>query len=316
MLACLGAMIQAASAPAADRCEHQVLANQKLHVTPDGAVFMPARLAGREVYFQLAIGAGLPEIGEGQAAALGLKPRRINGSGRFWRRGQQITHFVSLQGMSVGDAQLATRAALLIPASVAGPAAEIAGSPIVGLMGSTLFQNLDAELHLAARELKLFRRFKCLSRSPAYWGGEIAELPLRFDEAGALVVTLQLNGKRIETGLLGSSRESIIDANATQQFFGFGEEQGADGANAFHAMSLTGPGLTIENFRVQMRRFTNCKLTGSTTVYHAIGYADCVNMTPFTLGTELLEHMRLYISSERDKVYASIVAQPAIAQGE
>jgi hypothetical protein len=321
ILVLLAAAPMAASGDANPACESQLLAQATLHVTPAGEVFMPATIDGRDVYFRLSIGSGLPMVLESAVKSLGLQAKRRNGGASMSSGGNRITHFVMLEETKIGAFRLLARAAPVIPQPGVEAPPMVQGKPVVGYMGSTLFRNVDAELHLAERQLKLFKPFRCRSRSPVYWGGVAAELPLRFDPAGALIFTLELDGRKVEAGLLAGESISTIDVNATRKFFGFDETSAgvevvqAEGENPrslFHAMSLTGQGLGISNARVRLRGGSQCKLTGSTPGYGAIGYADCINRVPFNLGTDLLLQLRIYISREREKVYVSAAAvQPS-----
>jgi hypothetical protein len=309
---------------AGSSCEPKVLARLQLEVSPGGAVYMPATLGDHEVYFELSIGSGLPLIFESAATALGIEPKPWAGYGEMSFGGKRVTQFVKLEKMKVGDFSLLARAAPLIPQSGAEPPNLLNGKPIVGVMGSTLIQRVDAELNLAERQLILFQPFKCRSQSPVYWGAEAAVLPMGFDPAGALVLTLELDGKRVQTSLLNGDRVSTIDVNATREFFGFDETSpgveivaDGDGSRAqFHAMSITGRGLGIEGTKVRLRKGSSCKLTGRTPVYGAIGYETCINRVPFNLGIDLLSQLRLYIASSRRTVYVSKVASPEGTAGE
>jgi len=304
----LVAISQPFALKAAD-CEPEMLADVQLRISPDGRLYLPAAIGDRQVYFELSMGWGLPMLQESSAKSLGLMPKPINGTGRFPR---EITHYVQLEGLKVGNFLYAKRAAPLLPKHDDDP--EMLDDRLVaGIIGSTLFQHVDVELNLAERQLKLFRPFRCLAQSPVYWSREYAKLPLHFDEAGALVFTLELNGRKVEASMLSGARDSTIDVNAAREFFGFDENsegikivESEDGSprKVFHAMSLTGPGLELPDARVRLRP-GGCKLTGSTKIYRAIGYTTCLNTVPFVLGFDLLSQMRIYVSSERDAVFVT-----------
>jgi hypothetical protein len=301
-------------------CEPQLYGQATLHVTPDGDVFIPISVGGKEVYFELTIGSGLPLIAESAVKLLGLEPKRMNGTGTF--RG--MTHFVPLKDMKVGEFKLADRAAPVLPQPGVEVPRLLEGKPVVGRMGSTLVRYVDAELYLAERQIKFFKPFRCFSKSPAYWGGEVAALPMRFDSAGTLIFTMELDGKRIDASMLAGDRVSTIDVNATRKYFGFDEtspgisvEQAEDGrpSNIFHAMSLTGKGLQISDSKVLLRPgSTSCKLTGMTPGHGTIGYDSCINIVPFKLGTDLLSRMRIYFSKERQTVYITTVGSSRAAE--
>jgi hypothetical protein len=301
-------------------CERVLLAQVRLYVSPGGEVFMPASISGKEVYFLLSIGSGLPMVRESAVRSLGLTPKVRHGGATMWANGKPITHYVTLEETVIGEFKLLERAAPIIPEPATQSPVIVDGRPVLGYMGSTLFRNVDAELYLAERQLKLFRPFRCREVSPVYWDATAAALPLRIDQAGALVFTLELDGRRIEAGLLAGDRVSTIDVNATRKYFGFDETspgvevmhaESGQPRSLFHAMSLTGQGLGIKNARVLLRSNSTCELTGLKPGYGAIGYTNCINTMPFKLGTDLLSQMRIYISRERQAVYVTTVAQPS-----
>jgi len=312
-------LFQPFAARAAD-CEAVLLADVRVYIAPDGQLFLPATIGGRQVYFELSMGSGLPMLLESSVKALGLIPKRMNGTGEFYSR--DITHFVQLEGLKVGDFQFKNRAAPVLPEPDAAGPHMLEDRLVAGTIGSTLFRGVDAELNLAERQLKLFSPFRCVGRSPVSWGAEAAKLPMRFDQAGALMFTLQLNGRKVEASMLSGSRYSTIDVNAAREFFGFDENsagvkivEAADGSprRVFHAMSLTGPGLEIPETSVQLRGGSECKLTGSTRIYGAIGYTECLNVVPFRLGVDLLSRMRIYVASERQTVFVKFLGDQAPA---
>jgi len=322
-LASLLAICGAATA-ANSECEPQLLTEVRLVVTPGGEVYVPASLSGHEVFFRLSIGSGLPSVLETAVKSLGLKQETRNSDAELTYGGKQIRNYVSLNDLNIGELHLLTRAAPVIPQPGVEAPPTLQGKVIVGEMGSSLLRNVDAELYLAERQLKLFKPFKCRKRSPVYWNGPTAQLPMRFDDADTLVFTLELEGRKVEAGLLAGDRVSTIDLNAARQFFGIDEnskaievQQTAGGDRVlFHAMSLTGEGLGIQGAKVRLRRGSDCKLTGSNPGYHAIAYADCVNNVPFNLGTDLLSQLRIYISRIRETIYISRVAQPGAGETE
>jgi hypothetical protein len=293
LMAALG--IAEARAAGSD-CEQHQLADVRLHVTEGGAVLLPVTVDGREVYFHLRVGSGLSLVAQRAVDVLGLKAMaRIGGSEMIWN-GQKVTHYVKLEEMVIGNFRLAARNSPVMPTDEALD--EVDGKPVVGILGSTLFRAVDAELNVGGNQLKLFRQFRCLKRSPVYfWESPAAEMPMRFDAAGTLVLTLELEGQKIDASVLTGGRDSRIDANAARQYFG------VDSNEVYHPMSLTSPTLQIKDAQVVLAPGSRCKLTSSTAVYGSIGYASCVNIVPFSLGTDMLSQLRMYISSARQKVY-------------
>jgi hypothetical protein len=295
----------------AANCEPEQVADVQLRVSPEGQLYMPATIGDRPVYFVLSLGSGLPMLLESAANSLGLTPKRINGTGRF---SSNVTHFAKLEGLKVGNYRFLTRAAPIMQEPDAAGPRLLDDRLVAGTMGSSLFERVDVELNLAQRQMKLFKPFHCLERSPAYWNEPAAKFPMRFDEAGSLVFTLQLNGRKVEASMLSGGRESTLDANAAREFFGIEEDPGTDGSRTvFHPMSLTGPGLVIPESRVLLRE-GRCKLTGNKSPSGGIGYTTCLNTVPFKLGFDLLSQMRIYVASARRSVYVTFLPDAAASK--
>jgi hypothetical protein len=312
----LGMVAEGHAADRRNACEPDLIAEIPLVISPGGDVFFPATLGDKQVYFSLLIGSGLPLIAESAVESLGLPRRVITGSGQMKSGGQRATHYLQLDDLKIGDYRLLGRAAPIMPQPGVTTPRLIEGKPVVGLLGSTFLRRVDAEIFLAEKKMRLFKPFKCQSRSPAYWGGEVTSIPMRYDAAGAIVFNLELNGKKVESSLLSGEGASTIDANVTRKYFGFDENSpgvktapsAGGAAQRFHPMSLTGKGLSISDAPIAFQLGYTCKLTGSRPVYGGIGYDNCVNVVPFNLGVDLLSQMRVYISSERSTIYISTVA--------
>jgi hypothetical protein len=299
------------TAQAAD-CSPQVLADVALSVQPNGAVLLPARVNGHDVFFHLTLGSGLPYIRRSAIAPLGLSILRRRGGPELTSGGRPITHYAKLEDTSVGELRLVDRGALIAEDD---SLPEFEGKPVVGVMGATLIGVLDAELNLSEGRFRLLKPFKCRGRSPVYWPGSVAELPMHFDEAGTLVFTIELEGKRVQSSLSLTSATSTMDVNATREFFGFDQDspgvvKTVDGS-VFHAMSLTGRQLEIRDASVRLMEGGICRLTGSTPVYGDIGYSNCVNRVPLYIGADLLKQMRIYFSREHRKMYVTLLGAAA-----
>lgn len=318
LFSCLACVAQAADRK--DACTHELIAEVALVVSPGGAVYIPATINGTEVYFDLVIGSGLAMLAGSTVEALGLQPRVITGYGQFGSGENRLTHYAQLDDLRIGKYKLLSRAAPIVPEPDRQSPRVIEGKPYAGRLGSTFLRRVDVEVFLAERKLRLFRQFECRAKSPAYWGGDVATIPIRYDETGAIVFNLELNGKPVESSLLSGAGTSRIDVNVTSKYFGFDRNSpgtttrasaGTGAAETFHPMSLTGKEFHIIDAPIALREGSNCKLTGSRAVYGGIGYSSCVNAVPFNLGSDLLSQMRIYISSVRATLYVSRVAGEA-----
>lgn len=275
-------------------CGQALLADVALVLPPQGGVYVPVSLGEQEVYFSLSMASGLPLIGSTAAHALGLAPLAMTGRGE-WRNGEQrITQYVKLEGLRIGNYRLLSRAAPMIPQS-GEDAPQLDGRIVAGVLGSDVFRNVDAELLLAERRLRLYRPVKCLKGSLVDWAGEESKAQLRFDPAGTLVFNLDLNGKRVESTLLSGEARSSIDLAVATRYLGI------DPSATDITVDFTGPALKMAAVPLDLHKGPDCKLVGSRPGHGGIGY-NCVNVVPFHLGTELLERLRVYVSVERGQI--------------
>lgn len=317
---CLCFGLASPAAHAAAPCQLALIAD--LHVTfgPPGSVLLPVRVRGKDAWMILGMSSGISGIFPRAVQVLGLEPqtlKRAAGTGSHVRKDadliksgrKDLNLYVKFDDLMLGDIRLDGFEAIV---TNDGPPIlpMFQGRPLIGRIGSGLFRQFDTELDLGHEAVRLFRANTC-DAPPVYWAPEFTTLESRFDVAGTLTFTMDLDGQKIRTSLATEGGRSMLEERATARYFGFKPDApeleritlpGGERA-VFRPMSVKAEGVTISNARVQLydRPDTICKLGRARD--GAIAYENCFNITPFSLGTDLLRRVRLFVGSKREKMY-------------
>jgi hypothetical protein len=316
------ASVATAAEQAPGKCSLQLAAELQVRISASGAVVVPAKVAGQDVWLFLGSNGAFPLVYESAANQLGLEHKAITERTQLGSRTRRVEsglssangtldQKVSLPSFLLGRVSLGAWQAVLLPGADR-PLIQIDGHPVIGIMGTQIFRLIDAELDLANNRIRLFKATEC-PEAPVYWGGEYTETRMLFDRVGAMHFVMELDGRKIDTGLLSGITTPSIDEGIAKRYFGFdsqspgvireagnGQEQ-----SSYFAMSLTAAGLNVSNTRVRISdsRTTRCGSTLAGDAGESIQYATCDNTVPFTLGTGLLQKLRIYIAAKQEKIY-------------
>jgi hypothetical protein len=299
---------------AADRrCELKLLASLDVEMDDDGTVLIPVTIEGHEVWMTLSLNQGYPMLFSSFVENAHLKTSKANTGAMSG--GKPLNTIVKVKDLLVGRAHY-TGWEMLV-GTVGSP--EFRGKPIAGMLTSSFVKVVDMELNLAEKKVNLFSQTSCKGGA-VYWGGEFTAVHLYTDPAGLLVFPMEIDDHVIETSFNTSSRYSSINTNVTRQYFGFDkssqdiqkESSGGREISSYRAMALTAKGLQVRNSKIRLTDNKSCKPASSGRVTHAIGCDDVFNFAPFSIGTDLLKSLRVYIASREDTVYFTRV-DPATA---
>lgn len=303
---------------AARPCELQRAASIDVLTAPNGQLLVPVTMEGHPGLMALQLNSGLPYLFPGAIDYLGLKDRLQRTDWDAEIRGRKVTQQVKVKSTMLGEANFAGWDFTVYPADSPFPPT-YAGMPVFGVMTSIFMNAVDLELNLAQGKVNLFKPNKC-GQAPVYWGGEFTEVPMFTDPAGLIVFPLELEGKRFETSLNTGSRLSVISSEAAKRFLGFDESSpeiehetlsGDNEIASFRAMSLTAKGLDVRNARVRIYKMTRCQPGTSGRDSRAIGCQKVFGVAPFSIGTDLMRRLRIYVSAIDGKVYFSRAAPAA-----
>jgi len=310
------ALIALAAVPAHAACKLQLIASVDVELGPAGAVLLPVKVNGHDVWMFLQMSSGISLVNRAVAQQLGLEFQeqrdiQVNtGDGRF---NPQVS---IVHSMVIGTTNLAGWSLYVQPPSPL-PAPMYKGWFVLGPLPAQFVNAADMELDLAHRKVNLFKQTSGCRGQQVYWGGEITEVPLYADPSGLLVFPMEVDGKRVETSLNTQGRRTLISEKVTSQFFGFGRNspgvtRGPGGADApgYRAMSLTAKGLSMSDVQVFLRDdlASPCVPTTADRYSRAIGFDECISQAPLSIGTELLQQLRIYLAAKEGRIYFTRVA--------
>jgi hypothetical protein len=274
-------------------------------------VLVPVQIDGHDVWMALSMATGLPSMSTPAVNLLGLKTSHFNSADLDLSvNGTPIKEKVTPDHLIIGLADFTGWTIYVTPDSGRG-VNQFHGKPVVGTLTSRFMQVVDVELNLGKNKMNLFTQTSCKTE-PVYWDAEFTTVRLFRDGTGLMVFPMELDGKLIETSLNTGSRYSRINSAVTNNYFGFNEksegierEITTDGREvlSYRAMGLSAKGLEVNHAKVQLLKGTrNCNPTTHRET-QAIAYGTCMNATPFSIGTDLLRELRIYIASKQEKIY-------------
>ena len=335
MLATAFVMASGSSLAAAPDCDLKIISSIDVEIDPGGGVLIPLQVNGQDAWMVLRMGAGVPTIFPASVAYLGLKPTGVHDM-KFLVDDVRVDKKVTVAHIVIGKVDFTDWDMYVLPER-SGPAGRppmYRGRPVLGNLTSRFMQVVDVELNLAEKKMNFFTSTRCQGRA-VYWGGEFTAVPIYSDRSGLMAFPMELDGKAVETSFATGSRFSMLDAAVTRKFYGFAETsegitkeilQGGREVSV-RSMTLSAKGLAVNNARVQLfnGKGKQCGLSNSrhqATGSHvqaqresgAIGYTDCINITPFAIGTDLLRKLRIYIAPKEDTIYFTR-AEPVVQSG-
>ena len=87
-----------------------------------------------------------------------------------------------------------------------------------GVIGLDLLSHMDVELNLKSDKVNLFSQDHCIGQT-VYWGRPIVTLPFAFDEQGAPVFQMQLDGKMVTAKLDITKDEATMGRDRAEALF-------------------------------------------------------------------------------------------------
>jgi len=292
-------------------CPLSIVASLDLHAVGDGGFLVPVSIEGHEAWMALNLGGGVPNLFSVATDGWRLQTRGIEGS-TFHYAGAVIDEYVIVKELKLGNIVFPNWEMMEIPRKLVPATATIDGKPVVGQLTSKFFQDVDVELNLSQNKLNLFQQTAC-GGGAVYWGGEYTSVPIAFDETGLLVFPMELEKQSIRTSLNTSSRLSYINTEVTKKYFGFDEKSpdvqqgaGADGKKipSYRVMALTAKGLEIRNTPVRLWvTHDSCQPGNNAGTAAGIECKYARGTTPFSIGSDLLKQLRIYIATKEKLVY-------------
>ena len=305
------ALTGGAAAIGAEPCRLRQVAEVVVTRDPDsGAIYIPVTLNGHPGLMALQLSGGLPYILPAYVDELGLKDRATRTDWDVSVRGKKVTQQAKVDSTILDRANFTGWDYLIYPADP-GYRPSQQGVPIFGVMTSAFMNVVDLELNLGTGKLRMFRPNECKGM-PVYWQAEVTGVDLFVDPTGLMLFPIEVEGQKFEGGLNTSSHLSVISSEATRRFLGFDEKSpgiervprfDGDEDATFRAMSLTAQGLDVRNARVRIKQMPTCKLSAANRSSRAVACSTVLALTPFSIGTDLMKQLRIFVSLRDKKIY-------------
>lgn len=316
---------QASAAAAASSCKQTQYASLSAEITEDGAVVLPVGINGRSAYVFLDMSQGVPLIFKGAVDYLGLKTVPQHDFEMGTKSGP-VSGKVVLDSLRLGGVNFEKWSMYVTPGTTIDTIPRVNGIPVIGGLSSAFMSQVDMELNLAQKQVKLFSPTQC-NMDAVYWGGEVTAVDISYDDAKLMVFPLEVEGKKVEASFDTHRGVSTISELVTRRFFGFDRESSGIAKEAldeggemasYRAMALTAKGLTMKNVRIRLyndirspcdpRMFSRENAASARAV--AIGFQGCFSRAPMSIGTDLLRKLRIYIAAKEGKIYFTRAEAP------
>lgn len=308
------------AAPAAGAaCKLELVATIDIEFNDFGNVLLPVKVNGKEAWVVLEMDAGSALVSRAAAEQLGLRLEEQHDF-QMLVAGARVTHKTVVDSLLLGTANFARWSFYINPRSEQA-VPMYRGRPLLGSLSSQFMNVVDVELNLAQKKLNLFKQTTNCRGKQAYWGGEVTAMDLYTDRSGLLLFPMEVDGRRVETSLNTGSRVSTISEKVTRQYFDFGRDspgvmqdaQTFINARPYREMALTAKALAMKDVRIYLRDDLDSRCVPATTdrASRAIGFHECFNISPVSIGTDLLKRLRIYIAPKERKIFFTRAATPA-----
>ena len=281
-------------------CALQQYTSINFDVTRADDILIPITIGETPTFAELTLGTAFNTTGPNAVETLKLETRslaRINATPKVGNR--TITHATRPVPVMIGQLRI-TGVEFLVTSDV--------GGNISARVGLGLFGQADVELDFGNQKLKVFSPDHCPG-NVVYWADSFGAVPFRQATIGNYLV-MELDGKKIETGLGTSTAITRLHAEAAKRLFDI--DVGAPDPKVpgirperQRFMDLTANGIAVMNAQVDIEPFRppGCRLREQRGTDRAAGYDQCYNVFPLQLGMNVLKRMRIYFANKENMLY-------------
>lgn len=308
---CASAILASGAAHAAvegmQDCHLRQVASLDVTVTAHHRVLVPVTLSGSPFRMELKLSSGVSVIDHSIVVERKIKTYSLD-SGIFevYGGGGRVTELAAVDGLSLGGARY-SRIDLLV-----GPHYSAAEEGVIGDIGMDMFGNLDLELDLPHRKLKLFSQDHCPGKV-VYWSSTYSTAVMRRGDLGNVYFPVELEGRKIDAALATGLAETSLTTDVTRRLFGFDEHsagvekevtQGETVLGQYRAMELTSSGFSVMNARIRLIPGSpNCSVIVGLGKDAGAAYKGCSGVVPLNLGMNVLEKLHIYIATRENMLY-------------
>jgi hypothetical protein len=298
LVACIASPSRAADAPS---CALQQYTSIDFNITRADDILIPITIGETPTFAELTLATAFNTTGPNAVETLKLETRSLSRITAATPKvgNRTITHATRPVPVMIGQLRI-TGVEFLVTSDV--------GGNISARVGLGLFGQADVELDFANQKLKVFSSDHCPG-NVVYWADSFGAVPFRKATIGNYLV-MELDGKKIETGLGTSTAITRLHADAAKRLFDI--DVGAPDPlvpgirpEKQRFMDLTANGIAVMNAQVDIEPFSpgGCRLREQRGADRAAGYGQCYNVFPLQLGMNVLKRMRIYFASKENMLY-------------
>jgi hypothetical protein len=320
-------------------CSSRQLASTELLVGEQ--ILVPVEYHGQRLWMALDLGSPFSVLWPSAVETLHLRTEPLDDRDGFKVKigGERVATSAAVDSLKIGGYRIGRRdffvdpqahpsaspAEQTVPAETERPAREspagrdsLPDRPVViGWLGMGELWPVDFELDLAHRRFSLYSPGSC-AKGPVHWAQHYSQVPMVLNELGNVYFALELNGSKIEAGISTRNPETYMSTDVSRKVFGFDEHspdvQVRADANGqpqayFRAMTLTSGDLKLSDVMIRLGpAVRDCRLS-STGMFGQVaefkGRDDylCYGVYPLVLGTQAIEHLRLYFAPRQRTIY-------------
>ncbi len=296
-------------APEPAKCTPQLLTSVELKIDDKGRMIIPVEVNDTPGQMTLDLANNSTELS--QTAVESLKLPFADSNLHFYQIDgkKQPKRTATINSLKIGSVSFGGGLFEVFPSQ------KESAEQVVGRVTVDLLRNFDFEIDPKHKALRLYSQDHC-EDAAVYWTTHYSSAQIYRDPWGSsILIPMTLDGKPIEARLSTAFRGSNLTTDVSQLLFGFdehspGNEFKADGLGGkgayFRAMKLTAQGLDATNVEIRLVEGNAlCKpyVTGGPT--SGAGFSNCGGISPLTVGTGILEKLRMYFALKEEVLYFS-----------
>lgn len=263
-----------------------------------GGVYLPVGIAGQRMKLLVDTGGATSMLTDSTVASLGLSPQRIRTHRVTMYGGLQLTNFVRVGDVQVGNAPISPSTFYVMPDNRIPYA-------LSGTLAPDFLSRYDVEFDFANARMNLFPQSACGDR--AYWtNGPSGSVRMAPNDTHHIIAPVEVDGQTVMALFDTGASRSDLSLETAQRMFGAAMKPsalrpatGADAepglyTHAFHSISIGG--VTIANPDIVL-------------------VPDAISRRPprtprLILGMGVLRRLHLYVSYSRN----TLTLTPAVAR--
>ncbi|HEY1709703.1 MAG TPA: retropepsin-like aspartic protease [Rhizomicrobium sp.] len=271
-----------------------------------GAMTVPVKIANadRRMMIDLAV----PDTGVRESLANELQLRQLDlpgGIAGVTYAGDKVAKQVVLPDFQIGRIKVENAKVLMFGGNKLPP-------DVVGILGTGLFDKLDAEIDFKKAKLNLFSPDHC-EGNVVYWTDTFASFPFRLGAIHQTYLRAEMDGKTVKTSFATTDEHSSMMLSAAKQLFDLTPDspgmtvaaRNTDGTPSVYRYpfkQMLFGGVAINNPAIDIVVDTGPRCNG-TVILDRGDFKTCYGAVDVYLGFNVLRKLHLYIASDERTLY-------------